>query len=104
MVRLFAILLVLVPAFASAGDDVDAGALIFADLAGNEVSVEELLENGPIILDFKGPVSVNISGVTEEKTGPIALCRCGKSSTKPFCDGAHRDAKFEAPSVEISAT
>jgi thiol-disulfide isomerase/thioredoxin len=52
MVRLFAILLVLVPAFASAGDDVDAGALIFADLAGNEVRVEEFLEDGPIILDF----------------------------------------------------
>jgi CDGSH-type Zn-finger protein len=63
-----------------------------------------IIENGPIILDFKGPVSVNISGVTEEKTGPIALCRCGKSSTKPFCDGAHRDAKFEAPAVEISVT
>jgi CDGSH-type Zn-finger protein len=63
-----------------------------------------IIENGPIILDFKGLVAVDIGGVTDEKTGPIALCRCGKSSTKPFCDGAHRDAKFEAPSVEISAT
>jgi CDGSH-type Zn-finger protein len=62
-----------------------------------------IIENGPIILDFKDPVSLNISGVTNEKTGPIVLCRCGKSSTKPFCDGAHRDAKFEAPPVEISA-
>ena len=62
----------------------------------------KIIENGPIILDIQGPVSVEISGATEEKTGPIALCRCVKSSTKPFCDGNHRDAKFEAPAVEIS--
>ena len=61
-----------------------------------------ILENGPIILDIKGSVSVKINGATDEKTGPIALCRCGKSSTKPFCDGTHRDAKFEAPSAEIA--
>ncbi len=61
-----------------------------------------IIENGPIILDSNGPASVNISGATEEKTGPIALCRCGKSSTKPFCDGTHSHAKFEAPAVEIA--
>ena len=52
MVRLIAILLVLMPACASAEDKLDVGALVFSDLAGNEVSVEKLLEDGPIILDF----------------------------------------------------
>ena len=28
----------------------------------------------------------------------IALCRCGHSENKPFCDGAHRPAGFEADS------
>ena len=28
--------------------------------------------------------------------GPIALCRCGRSSTKPFCDASHRASGFDA--------
>ncbi len=28
----------------------------------------------------------------------IALCRCGKSRTRPFCDGSHKLVSFRAPS------
>lgn len=27
---------------------------------------------------------------------PIALCRCGHSRTKPFCDAAHKASGFES--------
>lgn len=29
----------------------------------------------------------------------IALCRCGKSRMRPFCDGTHKLVGFKAPST-----
>lgn len=28
----------------------------------------------------------------------VALCRCGKSRIRPFCDGTHKIVRFTAPS------
>jgi CDGSH-type Zn-finger protein len=62
----------------------------------------KIYENGPIALDFAGEVSVEAGGATTRKTAPIFLCRCGQSSTKPFCDGTHRKAKFEGVPAELT--
>ena len=54
--------------------------------------------NGPYRI--QGPVKiVDVDG--NEFQAPsdkefIALCRCGHSSTKPFCDGTHRTVGFQA--------
>ena len=61
----------------------------------------KIIENGPIVLDIEGTVSIEAGGSTEEKSGPVFLCRCGQSSSKPYCDGTHRKAGFEGPPAEL---
>ena len=34
----------------------------------------------------------------EVDRGTVALCRCGKSRLRPFCDGSHKVVRFSAPS------
>ena len=61
----------------------------------------KVIENGPIVLDTEEAVSFSAGGSSEDKKGPLFLCRCGQSATKPFCDGAHRKVKFEGPGSEL---
>ncbi len=51
--------------------------------------------NGPLLLD--GPFELRGSEGVERAPGmKAALCRCGQSANKPFCDGSHKSAGFEA--------
>lgn len=52
-------------------------------------------DDGPYIV--KGPVKLVDQDGKEVPLNPvIALCRCGGSSTKPFCDGTHSKIGFAA--------
>jgi CDGSH-type Zn-finger protein len=54
-------------------------------------------DNGPYLVE--GSIIVlDAEGNQYEVNGTIALCRCGQSSTKPFCDGTHENVNFEAVS------
>jgi CDGSH-type Zn-finger protein len=58
-------------------------------------------ENGPLLV--QGPVRVvdhlgNAFTATDGKDN-VALCRCGQSNTKPFCDGSHRTCGFQAANL-----
>jgi CDGSH-type Zn-finger protein len=54
--------------------------------------------NGPY--KVTGPVKVIDADGTEydlsDKGEAVALCRCGGSTTKPFCDGTHSKIGFQA--------
>ena len=53
------------------------------------------LENGPLLLN--GVVKfTDETGAEGWITNP-ALCRCGLSGNKPFCDGSHKDGAFVSP-------
>ena len=51
--------------------------------------------NGPYVLD--GPFTlIAASGRIAQRATQAALCRCGQSANRPFCDGTHKDAGFDA--------
>ena len=54
--------------------------------------------DGPLLV--RGPVRMADQDgkeiVIDRET--IALCRCGKSRLRPFCDGTHKLVRFRAPS------
>lgn len=53
-------------------------------------------ENGPFLVT--GTVSITDSDGNEYEKAQetVALCRCGASTNKPFCDGTHSKVGFEA--------
>jgi CDGSH-type Zn-finger protein/uncharacterized Fe-S cluster protein YjdI len=52
--------------------------------------------NGP--LGVAGPVEILTgTGHTIDRTQRAALCRCGQSANKPYCDGTHSKIGFVAP-------
>ena len=55
----------------------------------------KLMDNGPMLLDGEYEVySLGNAPMNSKKN--VAMCRCGKSSSKPFCDGTHKDVGFES--------
>ena len=55
-----------------------------------------LRRNGPYVIESDEVTVVDWEGVAYPlERRPIALCRCGASSKKPFCDGTHKTIGFE---------
>ncbi len=54
--------------------------------------------NGPFLVE--GSFTLNDSQGNAFPVNPdkpaIALCRCGASKNRPFCDGAHKSCGFES--------
>lgn len=56
-----------------------------------------LLVKGPITLRDVDGNEIDLAGKTT-----VALCRCGASTTKPFCDGTHSKIGFMAANAAVA--
>ncbi len=83
--------------------DCPAGRLVLRDKAGNliepefEPSIGCILD--PVVSELAGlwvrggiPIE-SADGYIYEIRNRVTLCRCGKSTNKPFCDGRHTNGK-----------
>ena len=77
----------------------DSGALSSNQLSNSATDKSSLtlrpLKNGP--LQLEGPFVLSApAGSRQYQGSAAALCRCGASNRKPFCDGSHSKIDFSA--------
>jgi CDGSH-type Zn-finger protein len=66
--------------------DVDAAA------AESPAATVTVYPDGPLVL--RGDFAIrSVDGAPIESGRTVALCRCGRSAVKPFCDGSHKLAR-----------
>jgi len=74
------------------------GALRFARKGGGDAEQPDpeptikVVKDGPLYL--RGAIEMEL-GETLEQAMRVALCRCGHSANKPFCDGSHGRCGFK---------
>lgn len=76
-----------------------SGALTYADKSGR---LEQTPAENTVNVIYNGPLYAHgelaIEGAQENMPGVrfrAALCRCGSSKNKPFCDNSHQQAEFQ---------
>jgi len=64
----------------------------------------KVLQNGPFLVDGDSKV-VDWNGAAYQlPKATFALCRCGGSTNKPFCDGAHTRIGFAAAEAAVGGS
>jgi CDGSH-type Zn-finger protein len=53
-------------------------------------------ENGPLLLRGDFTLRTPDGETIDPGRSVVALCRCGRSAIKPFCDGTHKAINFRA--------
>ena len=70
---------------------------MLSDRTGVRATRIRLRRNGPYVIESDDVVVVDWNGAEYTCARlPVALCRCGASATKPFCDGTHARIGFVA--------
>ena len=60
----------------------------------------KIRDNGPYVVDGDDVKLVDAAG-NEVPMIKRALCRCGGSTTKPFCDGTHSKIGFQGAMAAV---
>lgn len=69
--------------------------------AADATNTVRLNVNGPLYV--RGNMTLlNSAGDVIAQDSRMALCRCGKSENKPFCDNRHKAIAFEAPGTLLT--
>jgi CDGSH-type Zn-finger protein/uncharacterized Fe-S cluster protein YjdI len=63
---------------------------------GGKLSITQI-KDGPLMLNGNAVLQAG-SGRVAWRGKKVALCRCGASKNKPFCDGSHNAAGFKSDS------
>ena len=62
----------------------------------------KIRDNGPYVVEGEfRPTDANGQEIPVKKA---ALCRCGGSTTKPFCDGTHSKIGFQGAIAAVEQT
>lgn len=63
-------------------------------------------ENGPYVIQGNVQITDHLGNIFTPPPGKdtIALCRCGQSKRKPFCDGSHKACNFQGAETATTPT
>lgn len=66
-------------------------------MAAKDTVIITPYRDGPLVV--RGPVALTWpdGSPIDRQRDLVALCRCGKSRVRPFCDGTHKLIGFTAP-------
>ena len=64
------------------------------EMKNDKMTKINVTKSGPLLVE--GNLLITLpSGELVEKQGMTALCRCGTSANKPYCDGSHNKIEFD---------